>query len=191
MAMKELKPIPIANIVRVEIENYPAGGGAGTPTKQYRIKTADEITCKPFVSEGKEDILRSFNTIMAQNKLEDLVLGYELTLKEVAMSPEVFALIDGGSVTYKTGTTFQSYEGPAVGQETKRELFKIMIYSEQKDANGGNVSYLKTTFEYGKGKPAEFSFKNGEWVTPSYSIKTAAKIGEKPIKIEVLDTLPE
>jgi len=49
MAMKELKPIPIANIVRVEIENYPVGGGAGTPTKQYRIKTADEITCKPFV----------------------------------------------------------------------------------------------------------------------------------------------
>lgn len=188
MAMKELKPIPIANIVRVEIENYAQS--SGTPTKQYRIKTADEISCKPFVSEGKEDILRSFNTILAQNKLEDIVLGYELTLKEVAMSPEVFALIDGGTVAYKSGTIFQSYDGPAVGTETKREPFKLVVYTEQKDANGENIGYVKFTFDYAKGKPAEFSFKNGEWVTPSYNLKTSAKIGEKPIKIEAIDQLP-
>lgn len=185
MAFKTLAPVPIANIVRVEIETYD------TEPKQYRIKTADEINCKPFVSEGKEDILRSFNTIIAQNKLEDLILGYELNMKEVAMSPEVFALIDGGTVSFDTdGTTFKSYEGAAVGQETVRKRFKLHVYCEQKDANGENISYMKFTFEYAKGKPAEFAFKNGEWVTPQYSIKTSAKIGEKPVKVEAIATLP-
>lgn len=189
MAIKALTPLALANIVRVEIENYAQP--SGTPTKQYRIKTADEITCKPFVSEGKEDVLRSFNTILAQNKLEDLILGYELTLKEVAMSPEVFALIDGGTVAYDSdGTTFKSYEGPAVGQDTKREPFKLIAYMEQKDSNGENLSYVKITFEYAKGKPAEFSMKNGEWLMPSYSMKTSSKIGGKPIKIENIKSLP-
>lgn len=186
-AMKTLKSIPIANIVRVEIETYDSD-----PLK-YRITTADEIGCKPFVSEGKEDILRVFNTILAQNKLEDLILGYDLTLKEVAMSPEAFALIDGGKVKYKNddNVTFEGYEGPEVGQVTKRKPFKISVYCEEKDANGETLSYAKFTFGYAKGKPAEFSFKNGEWIMPSYTLRTSAKIGEKPVKIEKLETLPE
>lgn len=186
MAFKELKPVAIANIALVEIETYDSP----TPL-QYRIKTGEEISCKPIVSEGKEDILRSFNTIIAQNKLEDLIIGYELGLKEVAMSPELYALIDGGTNVFdENDGAFKSYEGAQVGTVTNRKLIKIGVYCEEKDANGETIGYIKYTFEYGKGKPAEFSFKNGEWVTPQYTIKTAAKIGQKPIKIEKLTAMP-
>lgn len=93
MANEKIVQIPLANVARVELvteENTP---------KTYVVDTADEMKLEAFVSEGEEKELRKLNRLLAQLKTEDLTKGYNLTMKDMVMSPPVFALVDGGVST--------------------------------------------------------------------------------------------
>ena len=90
MANEKIVQIPLANVARVELvteENTP---------KTYVVDTANEMKLEAFVSEGEEKELRKLNRLLAQLKTEDLTKGYDLTMKDMVMSPPVFALVDGG-----------------------------------------------------------------------------------------------
>ena len=95
MAYTDVKEFPLANIVRVEIETEDE------TQKQYRLTdVASEAEITAYVSEGEEKELRVKNTIKAQNKTEDIVMGYDIKLVSATMVPEILALVDGGALTY-------------------------------------------------------------------------------------------
>lgn len=169
--------MPIANIVLAEIINESTGAA-------YLFDTAETADCKPDLSQGKEDILRVKNRIIAMNRTEDICIGYDIKLKNNTFTPEVMCLVDGGTMS-STG-----YEGPEIGVVTERETFTLNLYSEEKDYDSSTTSYVKFTFKHNKGKPVDFKFEDGKFYVPEFESHSRPKKHEKPIYIEYVTSLP-
>lgn len=186
MPNEKITEIPLANVARVEFVTEE------TTAKTYVVETANEIKLEAFVSEGEEKELRKNNRLIAQLKTEDLVKGYNVSIKDLVMTPEVFAIVDGGvSQTAAEGGAFASYTGPKMGEVVKRTPVTINVYTEEKDGDGETVGYLKLTCKHCKGSPASIEMKDGDFFSPEYTLKSRPKIGEAPLSIEAVEALPE
>ena len=122
MANEKIVQIPLANVARVELVTEE------TTPKTYVVDTANEMKLEAFVSEGEEKELRKLNRLLAQLKTEDLTKGYDLTMKDMVMSPPVFALVDGGVSTTGAEGKFEGYTGPKMGEVVNRTPFTVNIY---------------------------------------------------------------
>lgn len=183
MAVEQLNEKPIVNIVRTEIvteEEAP---------KTFRFDSADEATYSPVISQGKENVLRVKNQILAIDKTEDIQYGSDINLKQVTFVPEILAIIDGGTLT-KQSEKVTGYNPPVIGTAVNRTPFTLKIYTEEKDADGDTLSYLCFSFKGCKGKPASFTFKDGEFITPQYTASSRVKKGQKPYELTFMEQLP-
>ena len=172
---------PLANIARVEIVTEE------TEPKEYRLTdVASDAEAIAYLSQGQEKELRVKNVIKAQNKTEDIVMGYDTKLVSATMVPEVFALVDGGTWTPAS----KKYEAPPIGVPVERTPFTMNIYTEEKDGDGSTKSYVKFIYKNCKGTPVNFIFKDGEFFVPEFTVKSRPKLGEKPVTFEILDELP-
>ena len=153
MANEKIVQIPLANVARVELVTEE------TTPKTYVVDTANEMKLEAFVSEGEEKELRKLNRLLAQLKTEDLTKGYDLTMKDMVMSPPVFALVDGGVSTTGAEGKFEGYTGPKMGEVVNRTPFTVNIYTEEKDGDGETTGYLKFTCKHCKGTPADIEIK--------------------------------
>ncbi len=81
----------LANIARVEIVTEE-----DVPRTFVLTDVASDADVTAYLSEGEEKILRIKNTIKAQNKTEDIVLGYDIKLAAATFIPEILAIVDGG-----------------------------------------------------------------------------------------------
>lgn len=179
--MATITEFALANIARVDIETEET-----TPRIFTLIDMAREANIEAYISEGAENVLRVKNTIKALNKLEDIVLGYNITLSAVTAQPEVLALIDGGI----WDTTTKKYTAPVVGQPVTRIPFKLKIYTEDKDANGETKGYVCFTFMHCKGQPVNYTIQDGEFFTEELRATSRPASGESPVTFEYLTTLP-
>lgn len=187
----QMEEMPIVNIALVEIITEEA------EPKRYVFDTADEAGYTPVTSEGAENLLRSKNRIHAIDKKEDIQYGSEIKLKDCLFRPEVLAIVDGGTVkTTTTGTgenivaKVTGYDGPVIGSPVKRTKFILNIYTEEKDSEESTAGYQKFSFPGCKGTPVEFSFKEGEFMAPEYTIRSRPGKGKAPFSLDFLDELP-
>lgn len=181
MAATTPMEFPLANIARVEIITDE------TEPKEYRLTdVATDAESTAYISQGNENELRVKNTIKAQNRTEDIVMGYDTRLIAATMVPEIFALVDGGT----WDATTKKYEAPPIGTVVNRTPFHMNIYTEEKDADGSTISYVKFTYKNCKGTPVNFIFKDGEFFVPEFTVKSRPKMGEKPVTFEILEQLP-
>lgn len=178
-----LEPIVLANVCRVDLITEET-----TPTL-LSILTDDEAGLEPAVDEGGKNTLRVKNMILARNDFEDLVIGYTVTLKDVRVYPQQLAWIDGGTISATDSGLFV-YKGPEIGKVLSRKRLTIDIWTEEKDADGDSLSYMRFRVQHAKGKPVSFSFKDGEFFAPEYSLDSKPKIGEAPMGIEQFLSLP-
>lgn len=160
-----------------------------TAAKSYLIHTGSEANFRASVAAGTEKELRKKNTILALNKTDDLVKGYDIDLTDLLVHPEVLALIDGGVATFET-EAFASYSGPVAGSPVVRTPFTLDIYTEELDTDGNATGYMKFSLKGCKGKPAEFSLKDGDFWTPKYTIESRPAKGTAPIEISQVTVLP-
>lgn len=183
MASTQLQDRLICNIEKVEIVTEE------TTPKTYTFDTAEEANYSPVISEGKEDVKRIKNRIAAINKTEDIQYGSSITLKDNSFSPEVLEIIDGGTVT-KATDKITGYAGPVSGSTVTRKSFTLNIYTSEKGTDGSILNYYKFSYPKCKGTPAKFSFKDGEFMTPEYTINSRPAKGSAPYNIEILASLP-
>lgn len=182
--MKKFNSNPIVNIVRAElitIESEP---------RVLHFETVSSASPEPFVSEGEESELRVRNTILAQERLEDIIKGYDITLKDCVMSRELLELVDGGEATSAGLYGFEGYLSPVAGKESSRVRFSLHLYAAEKDYAGDVVSYFRFSFPNCVGTPAKFSLENGSFAAPEYTIHSRPAAGECAMRVEVLDRLP-
>ena len=187
MAYENVKEFPLANIVKVEIETEEE------VSKKYGLTdVASEASIEAFISEGEEAELRVKNIIKAQNKTEDIVKGYDITLTSATMVPEILALVDGGNLVYDDvdQTKVVSYEAPKVGQTVSRIQFTAKIYTAEKDVDGEDISYVCFEYKHCKGTPVNYNLVDGEFFAPELTFKSRPKLGESPVSITFLDSLP-
>jgi len=182
--MSLLEGSAIVNIKRVEIITDE------TTPKTLTWDTASEAGYEPVVSEGQENVLRTKNTIHAIDRTEDIQYGSNITLKDNKFLSEVLAVVDGGTLK-KDGTTQEviGYSAPLAGQAVNRIPFKLNIYTEEKEGDEV-VGYYKFSFPSCKGKPAQFTFADGQFMTPEYTIVSRPKSTEAPFDLDFLTELP-
>ena len=176
----------LANIVRVEIVTEE-----DTP-KTYRFDTADEADVKAKIDKGIDKVKRVKDRIIARNKTEDIVLGYEITFKNNTLSPELLALIDGGTLEFDPVETTKciGYDAPVAGQTVNRIPFTINVYTEEKETDGSTKEYAQFIYKHCKGKPVDWKFKDGEFFVPEMKAESTPKKDESPVEIDFLDALP-
>lgn len=180
--VKNLDERVLANIVRAEITEEGRGD-------TYVFATSSEASIKPFTSEGTEKIHRVKNTILGSIRYEDILLGYEIKLVNNTFCPELLALIDGGEITTDGDGAFQKYTSPVVGEVTERKNLTVSLYTQEVDCDGETVEYIKFTFKHAKGKPVEYSIKDGEFFVPELTLRSRAKTGESSVEVAALKTL--
>ena len=186
MSVEAINERALVNIVRVEIVTEDE------LAKTYRFDTASEASYAAVMSEGSETTLRSKNTILAVNRTEDIQYGSDVNLTQVTMVPEVLAIVDGGTFQKGDGSSNNDkYTPPVVGTPVNRTKFTLKIYTEEKDVDGETKGYQCFSFKGCKGKPVSFSFKDGEFMAPQYTIASRVKKGTVPYELEFLKTLPE
>lgn len=172
---------PLANIARVEIiteEDVP---------KEYKLTdVATDADVIAYVSKGEEKELRVKNVIKAQNKTEDIVMGYDIKLISATFIAEILALVDGGTWDPLT----KKYVAPPIGAPVERTPFTMNIYTEEKDGDGSTLSYVKFVYKNCKGKPVNYSLKDGDFFAPELNATSRPKLGASPVEFEILEELP-
>lgn len=165
-------------------DNYVAG----------TIHTAEEIECEPVVSEGAEEILRTDDSLLAVVNTNDILYGYNLTLKDNTFNAEVAGLISGmtaANATSNKDNGAKKLTTPMLGTKDTNKLFIIEIYVANYKGSS-IVNYCKITFNKCMG--SALSFKAGkEFAAPEFTIKAReATVGAKPImEIDFVDSLPQ
>ena len=173
----------IANIERVDIITEE------TTPRVFSFDTASDASAEAQISAGAENELRIKNQILAQNITEDIVKGYNVTFTDSTFAPEVFALIDGGTSTV-SGDDFKSYTAPTAGEVVARVKSKMAVYASEKDYDGNSLSYVAFVFPHAKGSPASVTLKDGEFYSPSYTMKSRPSKGQSPLSMVSLPSLP-
>jgi hypothetical protein len=173
----QLEDMAVANIALAEITDE-------VTMKSYIFDTAESGDLTPDLSQGKEDILRVKNRIIAMNRTEDICIGYDIKLKNNTLTPELLAIIDGGTYD-ETG-----YQGPPVGVVVNRHPYTLKLYTEQKDYDSSTVKYVVFEFRHCKGKPVTYKAEDGKFVVPEFESHSRPKKNERPIYITYTNTLP-
>lgn len=182
--MKTFSVNPIVNVVRAEIVTD------GSSPKVMFFDTVSSAEPEPFISEGEENELRVRNTILAQDCLEDIIKGYNITLNDCALSRDLLEIVDGGEAVTASENGFAGYKSPTAGVTSNRTHFTLRIYTAEKDYGGDCVSYFRFSFPNCVGTPAKMSFENGSFTTPKYEVRSRPAAGGRAMSIECLDTLP-
>lgn len=162
-----------------------------TSTKKYVVKTASEADFKAAIEQGSEKALKKKEQILAINKVNDVLKGYDVTFTDLLMHPEILALIEGGVATFQPSGKFESFTAPVAGSVVVRESLGIDIYCENVDTSGAAKDYIVFSLENCTGKPTEFSLKDGEFWTPKFTAESRPAKGTSPIKIKRVDALPQ
>ena len=173
----------IANIERVDIITEE------TTPRVFSFDTASDASAEAQISAGAENELRIKNQILAQNITEDIVKGYNVTFTDSTFAPEVFALVDGGTSTV-TNDDFKKYTSPTAGEVVERTKSTMAVYASEKDYDGNSLSYVAFVFPHAKGSPASVSLKDGEFYSPSYTMKSRPSKGQSPLSMVSLPSLP-
>lgn len=173
----------IANVERVKIVTKE------TSPRTLVFQTASSATFTPSVSAGTEKEQRVKNTIMGLLRTEDLVKGYDIDLEDQRLLIEVFALIDGGTITPGTGD-WTKYSSPVAGSPVNRVQFDLSLYTSDRNSDGEAVEYNEWKFVNCKGSPVGGGAKDDDFQTLKYSIKSRPAAGESPLEVTRVDELP-
>ena len=162
-----------------------------SPAKTYTFKTASKVEKKPLTTEGKEIPLELKGVRVGLKKAKNAYVGSEIKLTENSFTPDVFALINGGTVTFEEdGTTFKSYEAPTIGEEEEKKKFDFITYTERVDETGDILGYLKETYENCEGTLTGYSQEDDKFFSPEFTINSRPPRGSKGYKIEAIKILP-
>lgn len=160
-----------------------------TGSASYLLKTGTEADYRNAVEAGEEKALRKLNRILALHKTQDLPKGYDITLTDVLMTPEVYALVDGG-VNTLASSAFSRYQAPAIGSAVSRTPFTLEVYARYVGTDGETDGYLKFTTPHCTGKPVDFTVRDGDFWAPKYTIQSRPDNGESPLTIDKVAELP-
>lgn len=183
--MSEVRQIFTADIETVQIitKEHEA--------KTYTFKTANKIEKTPITSEGKEVPLEIKGVRYSTKKAKNAYVGTDIKMTDNSFTPAVFAVINGGKVTYESDeTTFKSYEAPAIGEEEAKIKFDLVTYSPDLASNGDVLGYLKETYPYCEGALTGYTQEDDKFLAPEFTIMSRPPKGAKGYKIEYVESIP-
>lgn len=155
------------------------------------FSTASEVSGEVVIEEGENVSLKIKKRLTAQKQDPDTALGYDLSITNNMFTPELIELIQGGVLVKDEAGNFKSYRAPKVGAVRQTEKFKINFYIEVVGEDGATGEYIKYCFDGCRGTFINPSFKDGEYYSESYTIKSRPAIGKDLYNIELVEEAPE
>lgn len=151
------------------------------------IKTAEEASLEPVLSEGEEEILRNDTNILAVVRTEDLIYGYDVTFKDNQFDINAAKLLGGYQVVEGENQTI-STPLMAEGNVAKPFRMEIFVACYEGDAI---VNYAKVTLNKCFGKFPTMDLGK-EFYAPEFEVKARENSAANlPIKqIEFVTELP-
>ena len=151
------------------------------------IKTAEEASLSPVLSEGAEEILRNDTNILAVVRTDDLLYGYDFTFKDNQFDLDSAQLLgglvveEGDKVVVKT---------PMLSEGSVLRPFKMELYVANYEIDA-IVGYAKITLNKCFGKFPEISIGK-EFFAPEFEVKARENSAANlPIfSIEEVEELP-
>lgn len=151
------------------------------------IKTAEEASLSPVLSEGAEEILRNDTNILAVVRTDDLLYGYDFTFKDNQFDLNSAQLLgglvveEGDKVVVKT---------PMLSEGSVLRPFKMELYVANYEMDA-IVGYAKITLNKCFGKFPEISIGK-EFFAPEFEVKARENSAANlPIfSIEEVEELP-
>lgn len=156
----------------------------------YNINTADEISCELSSEDAESTSLTIKKRTIAKKDGVDLVKGYDLKLKDNVFTPDLVADLQGGRVTKDTQGNFQSYTAPTVGVAPTLKSFTTSFFIEVVGEDGPTGEYLKYTFSKCKGSLLSPNFKDDEYYSSEYTVKSRPTLGTAAYTVTLVNELP-
>ena len=159
-------------------------------SNSYIFETSDEVSVEEVVDEGEEQTLKIKGKLYANRAAEDTVLGYDLTFKDNVMCPELLLLMQGGTLTPGTSGTWTKYEPPKIGTTATKKTFTTNIYTAEVSTDGDTGNYIKISYPGCKGSSVPMTFKDGEYYSNEYKVKSRPAKGNAPYTVTIVTDLP-
>ena len=177
-------------IKQAVITELGADGNAAAEGTVIKFKTAEQAELEPVMSEGDEEILRNAEQILAVVRTDDLLYGYDITLKDNLFDPAIAGLVAGYQVTTGEDRAVEKIATPMMNDGCIAKEFKLELYVANYEGDA-IVNYAKVTFNKCKGKFPSMTLGN-EFFAPEFEIKARENSKAKlPIKeITFVEELP-
>lgn len=159
------------NIARVDLtELDPATGKpkVASPLKAT-IKTAKTAKLSAVVSEGDEEILRTFEKILAVVRSDDLLYGYDLTLTDNTFDINAAKLVAGYVDSTATGKGENDLQTPMMSDGNQGKPFMAEIYIANYEGDSIK-NYCKITLNKCIGKFPDMEIGD-DFYAPEFEIK--------------------
>jgi len=151
------------------------------------IKTAEEASLSPVLSEGAEEILRNDTNILAVVRTDDLLYGYDFTFKDNQFDLNSAQLLGGLVVEEGDNVVVKT---PMLSEGSVLRPFKMELYVANYEIDA-IVGYAKITLNKCFGKFPEISIGK-EFFAPEFEVKARENSAANlPIfSIEEVEELP-
>lgn len=151
------------------------------------IKTAEEASLSPVLSEGAEEILRNDTNILAVVRTDDLLYGYDFTFKDNQFDLDSAQLLGGLVVEEGDHVVVKT---PMLSEGSVLRPFKMELYVANYEMDA-IVGYVKITLNKCFGKFPEIAIGK-EFFAPEFEVKARENSAANlPIlSIEEVDELP-
>ena len=151
------------------------------------IKTAEEASLSPVLSEGAEEILRNDTNILAVVRTDDLLYGYDFTFKDNQFDLNSAQLLGGLVVEEGDNVVVKT---PMLSEGSVLRPFKMELYVANYEMDA-IVGYAKITLNKCFGKFPEISIGK-EFFAPEFEVKARENsAADLPIfSIEEVEELP-
>ena len=157
--------------------------------KSYTFETASEVGVEEVIDAGDEQTLKIKGKLYANRAAKDTLLGHNLTFTDNLMCPELLELFQGGTLTPGESGKF-TYTPPAIGTKATKKKFTTNIYTAEVSTDGDTGKYMKVSYSSCEGTNTSFEFKDGEYYTNKYTVKSRPPKKTAPYVIDFVDTLP-
>jgi hypothetical protein len=130
------------------------------------IRTAEEASLSPVLSEGAEEILRNDTNILAVVRTDDLLYGYDFTFKDNQFDLNSAQLLGGLVVEEGDNVVVKT---PMLADGSVLRPFKMELYVANYEMDA-IVGYAKITLNKCFGKFPEISIGK-EFFAPEFEVK--------------------
>lgn len=159
-------------------------------SNSYIFKTSDEVEIEEVLDEGEEQTLKIKGVVYANRAAEDTVLGNDITCTDNVMCPELLELMQGGTLEKETNGEFKSYAAPQIGTSATKKKFTTNIYTAEVSTDGDTGKFMKISYPDCVGSSVPMTFKDGEYYSNEYKIKSRPAKNTSPYTVSLVNSLP-
>lgn len=169
--------IPTTDVVLVTIDGY-------------EIKTASEYSAESEIQEGEKQDLIIKGELLANKETPIIIKGYNLKFKDNGLRPKLMQMLQGGEYIAPTDTKGFNYKAPKIGALKPVKINELCVYTEVVGVGGATGEYIKVTYTDCIGDLVNFGFKDGEYYSSEFMIKSRPTVDKEAYTVELVTSLP-